>query len=253
MTFNVRQMDAADGANSWVCRRDALVETIREAAPDVIGTQELFREQAEYIESHLDGYAWFGSGRYGDHADKHVGIFYRLDALRLTESGDFWLSQTPDAPGSASWGIEKPRHVTWGAFELEGLSFRLFNTHFPYRREHDLARRMSAELLLARMALIAGAGPAIATGDFNSPARGEIHGLLTGALRDAWIDADRRLGPEGTMHGFGRIPAPQRIDWILCSAGWRVPLVETIARQCDGRWPSDHHPVLAILEPKELS
>ena len=49
MTFNVRYPNPGDGANAWPARRDLLVETIRARRPDVIGTQELFYEQGQYI------------------------------------------------------------------------------------------------------------------------------------------------------------------------------------------------------------
>jgi hypothetical protein len=49
MTVNVRQPDLDDGPNGWELRRDVLVNTILEAGPDLIGTQELFTLQADYI------------------------------------------------------------------------------------------------------------------------------------------------------------------------------------------------------------
>jgi hypothetical protein len=114
MSFNVRQPDQEDGVNAWENRRDLLVETILEKDPDLIGTQELFNMQAEHILAGAPQYDWFGSGRFGDTRDKHVGIFYRKASLRLISHGDFWLSGTPDEPGSSSWEIIRPRQVTLG-------------------------------------------------------------------------------------------------------------------------------------------
>ncbi len=60
MTFNVRYPNPGDGPDVWSARRDLLVETIAKEAPDLMGTQELFHEQGQYIVEKLPGYAWFG-------------------------------------------------------------------------------------------------------------------------------------------------------------------------------------------------
>src|SRR5262249_28263715 len=153
MTFNVRQPDLDDGLDGWESRRDLLVDTILETDPDVIGTQELFLLQAEYIQQRASQYEWFGQGRFGDHEDKDVGIFYRRERLRVTSHGDVWLSETPDVPGSSSWDIIRPRQLTWGEFEADDVGrFHVFNTHFPYRSVEQEARLNTARLITARLA-----------------------------------------------------------------------------------------------------
>ena len=243
MTFNVRQPDLDKGAQSWDNRRDFLVETILAAAPDLIGMQEVFALQAEYMVTHAPRYRWFGAGRFGDDRDEHVGIFYRPDALRLLAHGDFWLSETPEVPGSSSWDIIRPRQVTWGEFETPaGRRFHHFNTHFPYRSVEQEARRETAALLLRRMS---GLSPVLLTADFNSPADGEIHRTLTQDLDDAWLTAQRRSGPEATLNAFGAPHAARRIDWILYRATWKVLEAATIPAVRDGLYASDHFPVVA--------
>ena len=98
-----------------------------------------------------------------------MGVFYRRDALRLVESGNFWLSDTPDLPGSTSWGNLYPRMVTWGLFErrADGRRFYLLNTHLPYRQQDGPARVQSAELILKRLAQLPADTPVILVGDFN--------------------------------------------------------------------------------------
>jgi endonuclease/exonuclease/phosphatase family metal-dependent hydrolase len=253
MTLNVRQPDQDDGINAWENRRDLLVETIVTAKPDLIGTQELFTLQADYILSRSSeplGYRWIGTGRFGDARDKHVGIFYRASSLQLIRHGDFWLSETPDVPGSASWNILRPRQVTWGCFETKaGQLLYHFNTHFPYRREEEEARRQTAALLLQRIGELAGSDSVLLTADFNNPAGGEIYTTLTEAgLQDAWTSAEQRIGPEGTLNGFGRPMPDRRIDWVLYRAPWRVGKAETIATSVNGVYPSDHYPVVAEFE-----
>src|SRR3954452_15385098 len=74
MTFNVRYPAKGDGPNVWEARRDLLVDTVRKNAPDLMGTQELFYEQGQYIVEKLPEYAWFGVSRRGNHEDEHMGV-----------------------------------------------------------------------------------------------------------------------------------------------------------------------------------
>lgn len=251
MTFNVRYPSKGDGDNVWERRRDLLAAAIQEKNPDVFGTQELYREQGEYIVGKLPGYAWFGVSRRGNQTDEHMGVFYKKSALKLVESGNFWLSETPEKPGSMSWDVNLPRMVTWGLFETRsGRRFYFYNTHFPHRKEDAAARVKCAELIARRVAALP-AGPAfVLTGDFNAPADGEEYGVVTAGLKDAWKTAARRAGPEGTFNGFKGISTGPRIDWILYRGALEAVEAETVTRNEEGRYPSDHFPVFAALEWK---
>lgn len=245
MSFNVRLMPADDGENRWEARRDLLVQTIRRADADVFGTQELFKEQGDYIVAGLPQYAWFGRGRRGDDGDEHMGVFYRKDRLRVIESGDFWLSDTPEVAGSISWGNLYPRMVAWALFEhkADGRRFYFFNTHFPYREQDGEARTRGAKLIAQRLAQLPQGVPVVVTGDFNDVPDSGAYRALAATLQDAWTAAARRSGPEATFHDFtGK--ADHRIDWIW-SKGLQARRVRTITDQRNGRYPSDHFPVLA--------
>ncbi len=246
MSFNVRLPVASDGANAWEKRRDLFVETIAKADPDIIGTQELWKVQGDYVVQRLPRYRWFGIDRRGGHADEHMGVFYRSDRLRLIEQGDFWLSDTPQVPASISWGNLYPRIVTWGLFETrKGRRFYLLNTHFPYREQDEAARERCARLLLARIAALPADIPVVLTGDFNTGPDTPPHALLAGALADVWTSAARHAGPEATFHGFTGKP-DRRIDWIM-TRGIAAVSVRTIDAHRGPLYPSDHFPVLARL------
>jgi endonuclease/exonuclease/phosphatase family metal-dependent hydrolase len=245
MTFNVRLPVAADGPNAWDKRRDLAVRTVAAAAPDIIGTQELFKEQGDYLVARLPHYAWIGVGRRGGDGDEHMGLFYRRDRLRIVKSGDFWLSDTPQVPGSISWGHPYPRMVTWAQFETRGRRFFVFNTHFPYRAGDEEARRKCAELLAAKIGAIAGKARVIVTGDFNTTPDSDAHAILTRGLADAWVTTKRRSGPVETFHNFtGK--ADRRIDWIL-TRGFVAKSVRTVTDHEGALYPSDHFPVIAAL------
>ena len=247
MSFNVRLPLVQDGANQWRFRRDLAARVIARAKPDIVGTQELHKEQGDDLLARLPGYAWFGVDRRGGRGDEHMGIFYRHDRFRLVELGNFWLSETPAVPGSISWGHPYPRMVTWGLFETRtgGRRFYVFNTHFPYRAEDDQARLKAARLLRERIDRLAPAVPVILTGDFNTEPGGPVHALLTEKLADARVAAPVKMGPEATYHAYtGK--GDRRIDWIL-SRGLRAHRVETIASSGASLHPSDHFPVVADL------
>ena len=247
MSFNVRTGIANDGLNDWDHRGDIMVRTIREQHPDVLGTQELNKFQGDYIVSKLPQYVWFGIGRHGDDGDEHMGVFYRADRLRVIDSGNYWLSDTPNKPGSISWGNPYPRMVTWALFERKtnGRRFYYCNTHFPYRDQDELARTRSAEEILAHLNALSATLPIVMTGDFNSAPDKLDHAVLTSLLDDAWISAASRSGPEKTFHNFTGIP-DRRIDWILYR-GFRALTAQTVTTQQNGRYPSDHFPVAAVL------
>lgn len=247
MTFNVRLPTDADGDNRWALRRDQVVRLLAAHQPDVIGTQELYAEQGDYLAAHLPGYAWFGEGRRGGPGDEHVGVLYRHDRLRVLGSGDFWLSDTPAVPGSITWQHLYPRLVTWALFErkADGRRFYLFNTHLPYRDEDQVARLRGVAVLRERIAALPADVPVVVTGDFNIDPDNAVHAALVPPLRDAWLAAPHRQGPSPTFHGFSGRP-DRRIDWIMVR-GLGVGRAVTVDTHEGGRYPSDHFPVLADL------
>lgn len=246
-TFNIRLPLASDGPNAWENRRDIVVQVIERSGADLIGTQELYAEQADYIVERLPHYRWFGRDRRGGHDDEHMGIFYDTRRLRLVLSDDFWLSDTPEVPGSISWGHPYPRMATWGLFETVegGRRFYLFDTHLPYRAKDEEARLKAIRLVNTRIAEITGALPAVLTGDFNTTPDSRVHAVATATLADAWETAASRGGPANTFHGFtGR--ADRRIDWILLK-GFRATAARTLVEPVASRQASDHFPVVAEL------
>ncbi|NII09722.1 endonuclease/exonuclease/phosphatase family protein [Oleiagrimonas sp. C23AA] len=255
MTFNVRLASGDDGINAWPHRRDLMVKTIREEHPDVMGTQELFDVQGNYVVDHLKNYVWFGIGRNGyneDHDDnEHMGVFYNTKRLKLLKSGNFWLSDTPDVPGSSTWGQPFPRMVTWAEFQMKssGKRFYYYNTHFPYREQAEAIREKCAEEIAQRMAKLPQSLPFVLTGDFNTTPGSHAHAVLTQHLHDAWDSAPKKSGPAHTFHGFtGK--ATKRIDWILYR-GLTAKDVRTVTTHQGKVYPSDHFPVVADFSWKK--
>ncbi|MBB4598796.1 endonuclease/exonuclease/phosphatase family protein [Xanthomonas arboricola] len=245
MSFNVRVPVDTDGDKRWSVRRTAMAALVEQAHPDVFGTQELVQEQAQYLAAQLPDYRWFGNGRRGDDSDEHMGVFYDSRALSVVESGDFWLSETPQVPGSSSWNTDLPRMVTWALFERRSdkRRFYLLNTHFAHRDQDEAAREYSARLILSRIAALPANIPVVLTGDFNSDPDQGTYRVLTASLGDARARAPEPQGPEKTFQDFTTQPT-RRIDWILFR-GLTPTRFSTLDQRPGGVLPSDHYPVLA--------
>ena len=247
MSFNIRLPAESDGVDYWETRKPLAVRMLREQQPDVIGLQELVKAQADYLARELPQYAWFGRGREADGGGEHMGVFYRKDRLKVIESGDFWLSDTPDVAGSITWGHPHPRMVTWALFEQrsDGRRFYLFNTHLPYRDEDEAARLKGAQAIARRLATLPDDVPVVLTGDFNTTPDSDAHAVLAGILQDAWTTAPRVEGIDATFHGFtGK--ADRRIDWIFVR-GAQLESITSVTTRWNNRYPSDHFPQVATL------
>ncbi len=251
MTFNVRMPSPQDGENIWAKRRDLFTDTVKKYAPDVMGTQELFKEQGDDIVARLPEYTWFGISRRGNEQDEYMGVFYKKGALTLEDSGNFWLSETPSEPGSIAWNMSLPRMATWGVFRTKaGLRFLFVNTHYAHRREDGEARLNSSKLIRKWIESRKEKLPIVLTGDFNTGLGTPPYEELTGVLTDAWKVAAEKSGPEGTFHGFKGTPGAARIDWILFNAPWKVSRVATVDDERAPLYPSDHFGVLAVFEAR---
>ena len=149
-----------------------------------------------------------------------------------------------------SWNVTLPRMVTWALFESipSRKRFYYYNTHFAHRREDEDARLKSTEVILARIAKLPQNVPFLMTGDYNANAGGPVQQKFLTVLTDAWTATTKRIGPEGTFHGFSGKPREGRIDWILYRGPWKALEVETVTHNENGRYPSDHFPVFARLE-----
>jgi endonuclease/exonuclease/phosphatase family metal-dependent hydrolase len=249
MIFNVRTtINVDDGREAWPKRRSLFMDTIRQARPDVIGTQELSQRQGDDIVAALPDYRWFGIDRMGGHADEHMGVFYRADRLDLLKQGNFWLSETPDVPGSNSWHTPFPRMATWGLFEDKATHrrFYLFDTHFFYRDEDEVPRTKAAQVLMDQMAKIdADDTPVVLTGDFNTTPGSDAYKLIAATMTDIRGVVAKPGGPDETFHDWtGK--ADKRIDWMF-ESGFTPQSDTTLTTHRGTLYPSDHFPVLAVL------
>lgn len=251
MTFNIRLDLESDGANAWPHRRHAVSALIRFYEPDILGMQEVRVHQRDQLKDDLPDYAFVGVGRDdGREGGEFSSLAYRRDRFRLRESGNFWLSQTPDTPG-LGWDAAYIRIVTWARLRDRETDRRILvlNTHWD--NEGLVARLESARMIRAWVQQHRRfCEQVVVMGDFNAPPDEASYQALIapgeGALVDSADLARIRFGPPGTFNGFDILHAePAPIDHILISERATVSRSGVITQQNAGRLPSDHYPVMA--------
>ncbi|WNI22805.1 endonuclease/exonuclease/phosphatase family protein [Streptomyces sp. ITFR-16] len=257
MTFNL-QVDWDGAPHPWSGRRGPAVDAVRSERPHLLGTQEGLHAQVRDLAAGLGPeYVWTGQGREGGTRGEFMALFHDRRRLALLAHGDFWLSDTPEVPGSNTWGGGCPRMATWARFRDRATGGELcaVNTHFDHLSDHARLRsaRLLAEWLTTRCADI----PYLVTGDFNAPAgrSAAYDTLLAGAdLLDTWDTAEARGPAYGTFHDHAPpVPDGDRIDWILAPRGSRIPSAGVDTVRGDGPRPSDHLPVHAVVDLAPLA
>ena len=257
MSFNIRYGTANDGENHWDQRKEFLVETVQKFDPDLLGTQETLGFQRDFLAEKLTGYEAIGVGRdHGDERGEMTAVLFRKERFEKLAVGHFWLSETPEVPGSKSWDTSLTRMVTWVKLKdrlaTPPAELFFFDTHFDHRGE--VARQESARLIRRQIATLAGATPTVLTGDFNAGESSPPYKALfaeDGAVK--LLDTFRTHFPqqqaeEGTFSGFQASETHgARIDWIACTRHWKVAEAGIDRTAKEGRTPSDHFPVTAVL------
>lgn len=228
-----------------------MIDTLLAAErPTVIGIQEAFLHQGQDILAGLgSGYDWVHHGRRHGSEDEATAVYYDSERLRVREYDHQWLSDEPRLIGSATWGNQIPRMLTWVRFHDRETDreFVCLNTHFDHASED--ARVRSAEMLLRVTGELE--VPVVITGDFNAAhdTSGAYRTLVTdGGLSDVWKDAEEQLTPEyATFNGWEAPATGDRIDWMLAGAGFEIAKVGINSWSQDGNNPSDHWPVQSLL------
>lgn len=251
-TYNIRNSNAQDGPNNWENRRDTLAALVRKINPDILGTQEVLKDQLKYLTTQFAGYGVFGAGRNnGKHAGEHSALFYKKDKFEFIAGGNFWLSLTPGKPGSKSWDAAITRICSWVKLKDKstGEPILVFNTHFDHRGKE--ARRKSAALLRHMVdSLSAGNIPVIVTGDFNFSPEDAAYFVMSNkadnnlALNDSYTAG----GLPYTDCGFEvSNKACSRIDYIWYSKPFVHSAYKVWADNNGTYYPSDHLAVSVTL------
>lgn len=244
-TFNIR-LPADTGANAWTSRVDRVRALFQRHGFDLMGLQEATSNQVDDLLT--EGWAYVGAGREdGRRGGEASCIFYKKSRFEVIDSGTFWLSETPEVPGSKSWATACTRVCTWARMKdrVTGLDFAHFNTHLDHMSA--AARENGMALILKRMPQLAQGRPVFLTGDMNATPGTPPIRRATAALRDAaTLSRTPPSGPAETFNGFKFDEKPKvRIDYIFVSGGIEVKTYATLNDSQNKLYPSDHFPVAA--------
>jgi endonuclease/exonuclease/phosphatase family metal-dependent hydrolase len=244
-TYNIR-CPIDKGANAWTSRVERVKALIRTHGFELLGLQEATSNQIDDLLT--PEWSYVGVCRDdGKLKGEASCIFFKKERFEARETGTFWLSETPEVPGSKSWETACPRLCTWARMgdRKTGKEFFYFNTHLDHMSA--LARKNGMALILKRMATIAKGKPVFLTGDMNATPGSEPIALAAAVLREASkITRAPHTGPVVTAGGF-KVDKPYtvEIDHIFVSEGVKVLAHATYNDSQDGLYPSDHFAVSA--------
>ena len=139
-SYNIRYKNRNDSLNGnvWTKRCQVICDQVNFMNPIVFGTQEVLDNQLNDLLNGLDGYDYIGVGRDdGDKAGEYEAIFYKKDKLKLLDSGNFWLSETPEKPG-LGWDAACIRICTWGKFQVEAKKKKDRKTFYFFNHSNYL-------------------------------------------------------------------------------------------------------------------
>lgn len=275
-SYNIR-CPADKGDNHWTLRIPRIVGVIEKYDLDIFGVQEAVKEVTDKLQSELNGYRRIGCGRELACDGESNYIFYKENRFECLDYGTFWLSNTPLISGSRYKGAGCPRTCTWGRFKdlKTGKVFTYYNTHLDHISSQ--ARLDGAKVLYNNglKAALENGESVFLTGDMNetlakvtdaksiaavngphlakSSKKGNTPDVnpiafFESILKDSYATTETpHKGTSETFHGFKPVNKC-RLDYVYTSANVRVLSHVTANDRPDGKYPSDHDAVIAVVE-----
>lgn len=254
-TFNIRLKNSGDDAAGWGwdVRRDRVVTYIKEKQLDVVGMQEVLHPQLQDLLERLPEYDYVGVGRAdGKTKGEYSPIFFLKEKYEVLEKGNFWLSETPDVPGSKGWDAAIERIASYAKLKdkATGKIFMAVNTHFDH--VGVVARSESAKLIMKKIQEIVGNRPAVVTGDFNVTEENDAYVTMTSSafrMNDVYHMTANHTGTVYTFNNFCRSSPLEcdKIDFVFVTPSVKVKRSH-IEEPNAAAILSDHNPHWADLE-----
>jgi endonuclease/exonuclease/phosphatase family metal-dependent hydrolase len=245
MSYNIRYDNPGDGINRWNSRNDKMYALLTKYDPDLLGVQEALNHQLKDIQANLPQYDFVGVGRDdGKEKGEYSAIFFKKDRFEVLEQNTFWLSETPEKPGSKNWDAAITRVATWARLrdKKNSREFLIINTHFDHVGKE--ARKKSAELLKVKADVLAKDLPVIITGDFNCTRDESPYRVMMDKSNLELTDPAPKNDPPGTFCNFGVNSQPCRaIDYVFYTKHWALESYNVYDDNDGKNYPSDHLPV----------
>ena len=251
ITSNIRFSNPSDGIHDWPYRLPLLINLYKSFGPDILATQEGRIGQLKELDEKLPELVLIDSHRNWIDERMYPCLFINPQTISIERSGDIWLSETPELPGSKSFDSAFPRLCTWAEVTIKKSDKQLMivNTHLDHILNSTRARQI--HVLINEIKKI-NTRQLVIVGDFNESPLTSIKSDLMNAfgLKDPWIE--KNYPEETSHHSFNGLDtvAGDRIDWILIPKDFECSSLVMDKRSVGNVYPSDHYPILATVVPK---
>ena len=231
--------------------RQQMVQTILENDVDVVGTQEDNSENRRVFMDLLGNYSSYIGAEEGNY------IYWKTDKFDVIKKGYYYLS---DTPGRKSKYEDSTQYRTFSYVVLKvketGTEFMFVATHLDYRSS-EATRIKQSSVLASMVKKINDRGlPVIILGDFNSLATDSNGAVSTFLGRNPEFVMTSRTAVEKGDTGTTLVSQEDfatrylgAFDYIFVSVDNVQTKYYTVVNNVkDGKYPSDHLPVLAQVE-----
>lgn len=250
MSQNIRC--ANDAGGNYISDRKGRFKQLMEAyQPDLLGTQETTAEWNRIFDEYFGGeYGMVGCSRDGKNATSGEWntILYKKSRFELVESGNIWLTSTPNTP-SFTEGALCRRICTWAIFtdKLTGEDIFFANTHLDH--SNDTVRGEQAAYLMEFLSDYVDEYPMYLTGDFNTGNKNTPYKTITNQLNDAHKTAEVDASTvDGTFHNYGSM-SPTEIDFCFHNDMSQAVAYRVLSEKYNG-YVSDHYGLIAYFTVK---
>ncbi|CEM60765.1 hypothetical protein DWQ65_07530 [Treponema phagedenis] len=245
VTFNIRYDNPDDGKNAFIHRKSNIIEAINAHKPDIIGFQEVLPHVSAWLKEQFPEYYFIGHGRSENFSDEHIVLGYKKMDYQLHHFRTFWLSPTPQVPGSRYTEQSIcPRICIHAIFETDRHRlFSVYNTHLDHEgvdaRVKALQQIMQDIDSFSKPTL-----PTVLMGDFNAkPTDEELHVLKEFKIKEN--DKNLQLNDltkdiQGSFHDFGNC-TPEKIDYIFATPEFLLQNYSVWENKAG--FLSDHYPL----------
>lgn len=251
VTFNLRSVWIGDGINGFIHRAGMILDKIDTERPDVICFQEAIEKHADFLTRHLPEYQLVYNGRTVNRRGEGLITAVRKDSVEVLGQDCFWLSPTPDVPGSRyEQQSDCPRVCQAMLLRMKGEDepFYVYNNHLDHRG--DQARIMGIRQVMERVKKDQERAklPVFIMGDLNATPESETVQYLYNYADFPVIELTDKF--ELTFHNYGNKQPPYRIDYIFADEKtakkpYQIGLWDD---ELDGIYLSDHYPICLEME-----
>ncbi len=263
-TYNVRTRTLNDQTNDpatnryWDIRSEAVMQTIRDGAFDVLALNELNDNVS------IDGKSMMQDMRqafakpdydfvtaltvsYNKNSALHA-ILYKTAVVELLEQGTFWHAPDINRCLSGQWGEgNQCRMSLWAKFRVKATDeiFYVMCTHLHHTG--DMAKNEGSRINVDMMRRIAGGYPAFICGDHNCAAsRKPFYDLHCAFFDDSRAVAEKTDGSDFTSNTWNDLHV--RLDYVW-ARGAKI-LDYSCPKEKYGLdfYPSDHFPIRVVAQ-----